>query len=158
MPVLSNRQIQSEDPWVILEQDAEFNADRGYQLISAANLEQYADDLSDQQHWGILVDGETDLALLARYFDSVSVIAVDFPVLRDGRGFSIARLLRAAGYRRELRAVGHITRDKLAFLERCGFNSVTLLEHEFDDSCTRAYTEISVNYQGCEDTPRAIYS
>ena len=40
-------------------------------------------------------------------FDKIALIAVDFPVFRDGRGFSIARLLRERyGYKGEIRAIG----------------------------------------------------
>ncbi|UXY14584.1 DUF934 domain-containing protein [Chitiniphilus purpureus] len=52
------------------------------------------------------------------------VIAVDFPVFTDGRGFSIGRLLRERhGYTGELRAVGDVFKDTLNYLWRCGFNA-----------------------------------
>ena len=47
--------------------------------------------------------------------EGVSRIEVNFPKFGDGRGYSTARLLRTRyGYRGELRAVGHITRDLLS--------------------------------------------
>ena len=47
------------------------------------------------------------------------MIAVDFPQFTDGRGYSIARLLRERyGYAGELRAIGDVLRDQLFDLAR----------------------------------------
>src|SRR5580698_8027104 len=47
-------------------------------------------------------------------FDAVALIAIDFPVFRDGRGYSIARLLRERyGYTGEIRAIGDVLHDQL---------------------------------------------
>jgi len=49
---------------------------------------------------------------------------VNFPKFGDGRGYSIARLLRERyGYQGELRAVGQVGRDHLYYLESCGFDA-----------------------------------
>src|SRR5580692_4741657 len=57
-------------------------------------------------------------------FDAVALIAIDFPVFRDGRGYSIARLLRERyGYSGEIRAIGDVLRDQLTFMFRCGFDA-----------------------------------
>ena len=54
----------------------------------------------------------------------LSLVALEFPPFRDGRGFSWARLLRARlGFLGEIRAVGHFLIDQLAFMERCGINA-----------------------------------
>ena len=58
---------------------------------------------------------------------SASLIAVDFPALTDGRGLSLAALLRQRiGYAGDLRAVGAVHEDLLHFLLRCGFSSFEL--------------------------------
>lgn len=53
----------------------------------------------------------------------LQLIEVNFPVFGDGRGYSAARILREAGYQGELRAVGDVLVDQLAFLRRCGFDA-----------------------------------
>ena len=64
---------------------------------------------------------------LAPFLDRVSLVVIEFPKVRDGRGFSIARSLRERyGFAGELRAVGHILPDQHAFLMRCGFSSVVV--------------------------------
>ncbi|MEM1140208.1 MAG: DUF934 domain-containing protein, partial [Pseudomonadota bacterium] len=56
--------------------------------------------------------------------EAFDLIAVEFPMFKDGRGFSTGRILRRSGFTGELRAVGTVLRDQLAFLHRVGFNSV----------------------------------
>lgn len=60
-------------------------------------------------------------------FAQAELIAIEFPVFSDGRGLSLAVLLRSRhGFAGELRAVGDITADVLHYLARCGFNSFQL--------------------------------
>ena len=54
---------------------------------------------------------------------SLALVEIDFPRFRDGRGYSSARILREAGYDGELRAVGDVLVDQLAYMRRCGFDS-----------------------------------
>jgi uncharacterized protein (DUF934 family) len=80
--------------------------------------------------------------------DGVARVEVNFPRFGDGRGYSIARLLRERrGYRGELRAVGHITRDLLGFLERCGFDAFELREGEDPHEALAAFEDFSHSYQ-----------
>lgn len=60
---------------------------------------------------------------LLPHLERLQLIEVNFPVFGDGRGYSAARILREAGYQGELRAVGDVLVDQLAFLRRCGFDA-----------------------------------
>ena len=53
------------------------------------------------------------------------LIAIDFP-LNDGRGFSLARRLRALGYAGRLRATGRLVADHYAMARRVGFDEVEI--------------------------------
>lgn len=56
-----------------------------------------------------------------------SSIAVDFPAMTDGRGLSLAVLLRKRlGYTGELVARGNVHEDIVHFLARCGFDTIEL--------------------------------
>ena len=56
-----------------------------------------------------------------------SSIAVDFPAMTDGRGLSLAVLLRTRlGYTGELVARGNVHEDIVHFLARCGFDAIEL--------------------------------
>ena len=54
------------------------------------------------------------------------IIRVDFPSFADGRGFTIARMLRLRGYKGRLRAHGHILADQYAMARRTGFDEVEI--------------------------------
>ena len=64
-----------------------------------------------------------DARELIPHLARLQLIEVNFPVFGDGRGYSAARILREAGYQGELRAVGDVLVDQLAYLRRCGFDA-----------------------------------
>jgi len=57
-----------------------------------------------------------------------AMIRIAFPTFADGRGFTLARLLRARGYRGRLRAVGHVIADQYAMARRSGFDEVEIAD------------------------------
>ena len=56
------------------------------------------------------------------------LVRVEFPSFSDGRGFTIARVLRDRGYTGKLRASGHVIADQYAMARRCGFDDVEISE------------------------------
>ena len=97
---------------------------------------------------GVWLDAGDDVAAIAPDLDRFDVVAVNFPRFSDGRGYSIARLLRERhGYRGELRAIGDIGRDQLAFLERSGFDAFALRDGVNAQDALAAFDEVSVVYQ-----------
>lgn len=55
--------------------------------------------------------------------DLPPVVALAFPTFTDGRAYSLARRLRRAGYRGELRAFGDVLIDQMRFMTRVGFTA-----------------------------------
>ena len=89
---------------------------------------------------------------------NLSLVAVDFPVFRDGRGYSTAFLLRQRlGFTRELRAIGDVLRDQLDFMRRCGFDAYAVRADKSIDDALNGFGEISVRYQGAVDEPRPLF-
>ncbi|MFT4014204.1 MAG: DUF934 domain-containing protein [Paracoccus sp. (in: a-proteobacteria)] len=72
----------------------------------------------------VLASG-TDPATLGDYLEQ-PLLAVDFPAFSDGRGFTLARLLREKGYQGRLRAVGGLIADQYAMARRVGFDEVRI--------------------------------
>lgn len=70
-------------------------------------------------------DDPSDLAEAGRIDAAgMALIAIDFPVYTDGRGYSIAYLLRTRlGWQGELRAVGDVMIDTIHYQARSGFDS-----------------------------------
>ncbi|MWD29501.1 DUF934 domain-containing protein [Aquicoccus sp. SCR17] len=54
------------------------------------------------------------------------MIRINFPSHADGRGFTLARQLRLAGYEGRLRAEGHVIADQYAMARRSGFDEVEI--------------------------------
>lgn len=59
-------------------------------------------------------------------FAGVALIRIAFPAFSDGRGFTLARTLRARGYAGALRAAGHVIADQYAMARRSGFDEVEI--------------------------------
>lgn len=71
----------------------------------------------------VRIEPGEDARELLPYLDRISLVEVNFPSFGDGRGYSVARILREAGYTGELRAVGDVLVDQLFYMRRCGFDS-----------------------------------
>jgi uncharacterized protein (DUF934 family) len=78
-------------------------------------------------------------------------IALEFPVFRDGRAYSYARLLRRAGYTGELRAVGDVLLDQLHYMQRVGFDAFEIDAEDPEAAYKQAQSEFSVWYQPAGD-------
>jgi uncharacterized protein (DUF934 family) len=61
-------------------------------------------------------------------FAGVGLIRIAFPSFADGRGFTLARSLRGAGYTGRLRAAGHVIADQYTMARRSGFDEVEISE------------------------------
>lgn len=95
---------------------------------------------------------------LAAELASAPLIAIDFPVFTDGRGYSIARLLRERyGYQGEIRAVGDVLIDQLFYLSRCGFDAFSLREDQIVEDALRALKTFSRSYQPGVDSTEPLF-
>ena len=78
--------------------------------------------------YGIDVPSDTQPEALAG-LNNAAMIRINFPSFADGRGFTLAAMLRRAGYKGRLRAKGHVLADQYAMARRSGFDQV-----EIDDA------------------------
>ncbi|MGQ0652281.1 MAG: DUF934 domain-containing protein [Betaproteobacteria bacterium] len=99
-----------------------------------------------------------DPAAVAPRLAEVARVEVNFPRFGDGRGFSIARLLRERyGYRGELRAVGQVGLDHLYYMEQCGFDAFELREGEDAGEALAAFETFSEGYQTSVARPEPLF-
>ena len=107
---------------------------------------------------GVWLDSKEDPARIADDLNSFAVVAVNFPQFTDGRGYSIARLLRERyGWRGELRAIGDVLRDQLFYLSRCGFDAFALREDQDAQAALAAFDDFSEAYQACVERPQPLF-
>ena len=99
-----------------------------------------------------------DPAAFADRLERVARVEVNFPKFGDGRGYSIARLLRERyGYKGELRAVGQITRDLLFYLESVGFDAFLLRDGEDGEEVLASFSDFSESYQATPARPVPLF-
>jgi len=75
--------------------------------------------------YGVDLASDADPASLAALVNA-PMIRVDFPSAADGRGFTLAAMLRRAGFAGRLRARGHVLADQYAMARRSGFDEVEI--------------------------------
>ncbi len=97
---------------------------------------------------GVWIDANEGPEALAPDVQRFPLIAVNFPKFGDGRGYSIARLLRERyGFKGELRAIGDVLHDHLFFMSQCGFDAFALREDQDPQAALSVFGTFSDGYQ-----------
>jgi uncharacterized protein (DUF934 family) len=107
---------------------------------------------------GVWLKPADDPDLLAGDCRALPLIAIDFPQFTDGRGYSIARILREKhGFAGELRAIGDVLRDQLYYLRQCGFNAFAVRADRDLLDALKGLTDFSDNYQATTVGPVPLF-
>ncbi len=110
------------DPWIVETEELKA-AENQRPLLDIDTAIARAEE-SNEIGLGLLLKPADDVTRLEPHLDRFSIVAVSFPAFNDGRGFSLASLLRQRlGYAGELRAVGDVLIDQVPLMLRCGFDS-----------------------------------
>jgi uncharacterized protein (DUF934 family) len=151
MALIRNREL-SEDSWRYIEDDSPVPSEGGA-IVSLERWRAEREALSGRNApIGVRLASDTAAENIAADIDRLDLIAVPFDQFKDGQGYSTARLLRERfGFAGELRAVGNVLRDQLAFLERCGFDSFEYAGGTDAAEALKAFDEIEVVYQTATD-------
>ncbi len=150
-----------QDNWVVVPRPAEGEslAVPGQPALIPADLwlagkEHY----EDRDDIGVWLDSHEEPEMLAGVVNELPVIAVNFPKFSDGRGYSIARILRERlHYRNELRAVGDVLLDQLQFMKRCGFDTYVLRADKDINKAARCLNFFTQGYQAATDTDVPLF-
>jgi len=118
-----------------------------------------------RNHWanargsfGVVLQATDDPASIAADLGTIPLIAIQFARFSDGRGYSIARLLRARyGYQGELRAIGDVLRDQMFYLKRVGFDAFELRADQDPEAALSAFGDFTECYQGAVDQPLPLF-
>ncbi|CAN5322827.1 DUF934 domain-containing protein [soil metagenome] len=84
--------------------------------------------LAPEQQVGVLIDNALTVATLEPFLPRLSLVAIAFPVFADGRGLSMAKAIRRAGFDGTLRASGPLIPDQFDYALAFGFDEVELPE------------------------------
>ena len=106
----------------------------------------------------VVLEPTDDPRSLAERLPGLKLIAINFPKYGDGRGYSIARLLRERyGYKGELRAIGVVARDHLQLMVQCGFDSFQLREGEDAQAALAGLEDFTEVYQANAAQPVPLF-
>lgn len=157
MPLIKNG-AEIENTWTYLEDGADLPSS-GSISVPLATLTELADALlTRNQQIGVRLDPADDPHDLAPFLDRIALIEIDFPKYTDGRGYSQAQLLRRRlGYAGELRAVGHVLRDQILYMNRSGFDAYQTSRADLPN-VVKALEEYSAFYQPAADDHKSVFS
>ena len=82
---------------------------------------------------------DADLSAVIPALDRIGSIYVEFGAFTDGRGFSLARILRREGFDGLLVADGQLIPDQFAFALQCGFDAVRVADGELERHTPEAW-------------------
>lgn len=106
---------------------------------------------------GVEVAGDLNLDELEPFLPRLGLIVVRMATMRDGRAFSIGRLLREQySYAADMRAVGDFIPDQILFLLRCGFTSFEVKDGFPIDSLKRSVAAYTAWYQRASDRATTV--
>ncbi|GEK74144.1 MULTISPECIES: DUF934 domain-containing protein [Halomonas] len=152
-PLIADRRVVT-DEWVLCE-DATQRPKGQPALLPLADW-QASSKGDDVAPW---LPSDTEMTdALARELDAAPLVAIDFPKFTDGRGYSIARLLRERhGYQGQIRAIGDVLIDQLFYMSRCGFDAFLLREDQIVEDALNALSTFSRSYQPGTDDPEPLF-
>jgi uncharacterized protein (DUF934 family) len=154
--IIRKRAIVDDD--FVHVRDADELPAAGKPIVTLARFRQHGGELVERYPaFGVRLASDhlpTDVPQI----DRLALIAIEFPRFTDGRGYSVARMLRQRyHFAGELRAVGWVLRDQLRYLERCGFDAFELQPGKSLDSALESFGEFSVSYQAAADEKLPLY-
>ncbi len=155
--LIHNGRVVADDWQIVrLEADADpagAQLPAGRVIVPLALWRARRDELAARGDVAVWLGGADDPAELAADLARLPLVGVDFPKFADGRGYSIAVLLRGRyGYTGELRAIGDVLRDQFNYLVRCGFDALAPREGRYTDAQLEAavasLADFTEPYQG----------
>lgn len=105
----------------------------------------------------LVITNDAPLHVIKHDLNGFAAIILEFPLFKDGRAYSQARLLRERfGYVGEIRARGAVLRDQILFMARCGFNAFEYQSANVDGA-EAALAEFSFVYQAAADNRDPVW-
>ena len=147
MPIIKNGAVIT-DPWIAIADDEPIPVSRPV-IVSLARWIAERETLATRNGpIGVRLRSDEHAEDIAADLDHLSLVAIEFPTLGDGRGYTTGRLLRERhGFTGELRAIGKLVRDVFPFLNRCGFDAIEARDDVEAAAWRQAVGAITVTYQ-----------
>ena len=157
MPLIKDRQ-EVDDVWAFVPDDTPLSPG-GCVTVSLGRFRSETEILlARNSNIGVRLEPADDPHELEEHLHRLNLIEISFPKYTDGRGYSQAQLLRRRlGYEGELRAVGHVLRDQILYMNRSGFDAFETERAELP-SIIEALEEFSAFYQPAADRSKSVFA
>jgi len=158
MPLLKDGKL-IDDPWSHIADEVAIPAS-GQVIVGLRRWREERDSLIKRKDpVGVRLQSDHTAGDVADDLEHLGVVALAFPVFKDGRAYSNARRLRERhGYTGEIRAIGNVLRDQYLFMLRCGFNVLEVKEGETEKDWQKAIKAFSVFCQPAADDQETVVS
>ena len=137
------------DTWKYVDEDA----------AAVAVIVPFARFQQEREQWlastvilGVRLSPADNVDALQEDLARISLIAIEFPALGEGRGYTQAQLLRRRhNFKGEIRAVGKILRDQVFYMARCGIDAFEFPEGTDLHIALTAFDDFTIAYQPSAD-------
>lgn len=145
-----------DNAWTLLADDEPIGSD-GHYILSFERALSELDGLNGR--YGVRLNAGQDVRQLVPWFDKIDLIEAVFPIYRDGRNYSTARILRQDyDFQGKIRAVGDVLRDQLLLMLRCGFNEFIVKDRDAIEALASAKARFTTFYQSAADARRPTWA
>lgn len=150
----------ADDRWILVKEPEEGTVELpdGPAIMPLAWWLENQEKITGRKDVGVWFNSSDEPEALGEQCQTLPIIAVNFPMFTDGRGYSIARLLRERyHYTHELRAIGDVLLDQLFYMKRCGFDTFKL---RADKDIEKAHACLAVfgdSYQAAFDQQDPLF-
>ena len=158
MPLLKDGKL-IDDPWSHIADEVAIPAS-GQVIVGLKRWREERDTLIKRKDpVGGRLQSDHTAGDVADDLELLGVVALAFPVFKDGRAYSNARRLRERhGYTGEIRAIGNVLRDQYLFMLRWGFDALEVKEGETEKDWQKATKAFSVFFQPAADDQETVVS
>ena len=156
MPLITGDAF-ADDPFVTVADDAPL-PEEGGAIVSLTRFRRDRETLlARNAPIGVKLQSSESPEQIGDDVHRLSVVAIDFPAFRDGRGFSWARLLRTRmAFKGQVRATGKYLYDQINYQKRVGFDAWEVPEGFTLEEFRRAFGEMTYVYQPSTDGRKTI--
>jgi len=148
-----------DDDWLLVRDPSSVSTSpAAHQIVPLSSVVSSSNTDGQTDAEAVWISPDDDFESCIALLKGMKLIAVDFPSFRDGRGYSIATMLRTRyGWTGELRAVGDVLRDQLNYMRRCGFDSFAVRADKDIHDALKSFSHYTVRYQGAVDDPVPLF-
>lgn len=160
MPKLIKNNAVIEDSWTLVKEVKTLSElPAGQVIVPLPFWQTNKVELQARGNVGVWLDSANSASDVQGDLAQLPLIAINFPTFMDGRGYSIARILRDHfKYQGEIRAIGDVLRDQLFYMKRSGFDAFLMRENDKSEQALQSLGDFTYSYQAGADDNRPLFN